>query len=83
MYFTKDRTRIEVTLNGSLIHVFKVWVNLIVAQDAILGMNFMVLDGIRPDLADETVYLPEELRIQISGRRFIHGIQALEVKLGQ
>ncbi|GMF39086.1 unnamed protein product [Phytophthora fragariaefolia] len=37
-------------------------------QDAILGMDFMVPAGIRLDLAEGTQCLPDEVRIQLSGR---------------
>ncbi|KAI9985864.1 hypothetical protein PInf_024644 [Phytophthora infestans] len=42
-------------------------------QDAILGMDFMVLAGVRLDLADGTLCFPDEMRIQLSGRRPLYG----------
>ncbi|KAG3076426.1 hypothetical protein PI125_g21511 [Phytophthora idaei] len=38
-------------------------------QDAILGMDFMVPAGVPLDLADGTMCFPDEMRIQLSGRR--------------
>ena len=38
-------------------------------QEAILGMDFMVPAGIRLDLADGTLCLPDEVRILLAGRR--------------
>uniref|UniRef100_M4BP47 Uncharacterized protein n=1 Tax=Hyaloperonospora arabidopsidis (strain Emoy2) TaxID=559515 RepID=M4BP47_HYAAE len=54
-----------------------------VGQDAILGMNFMVPDGIRLDLADGTLRLPNKVRIQLFGRRTVHDNRAIDVKMGQ
>ncbi|GMF15143.1 unnamed protein product [Phytophthora fragariaefolia] len=42
-------------------------------QDLILGMDFMVPPGIRLDLADGTICLPDEVRIQLAGRRPLYG----------
>uniref|UniRef100_M4B2P6 Uncharacterized protein n=1 Tax=Hyaloperonospora arabidopsidis (strain Emoy2) TaxID=559515 RepID=M4B2P6_HYAAE len=42
-----------------------------VGQDAILGMDFIVPAVIRLDLADETLCLPNEVRIQLSGQRWV------------
>ena len=42
-------------------------------QEAILGMDFMVPAGIRLDLADRTLCLPDEVRIQLAGRRPPYG----------
>ena len=43
-----------------------------VGQDAILGTDFMVSAGIRLNLADGTLCLPDEVWVQISGRRVVH-----------
>ncbi|CAI5709087.1 unnamed protein product [Peronospora effusa] len=59
VYTTEGRTRIKVTLNGNLVYIFKVWVGHMVGQDAILRMDFMVPAGIRLDLADGTLCLPD------------------------
>ncbi|ETM30583.1 hypothetical protein L914_21741, partial [Phytophthora nicotianae] len=50
-------------------------------QDAILGMDFMVPDGIRLELADGTLCLPDEIRIQLSGRRPLYGEHVSAVRL--
>ncbi|ETM48791.1 hypothetical protein L914_06727 [Phytophthora nicotianae] len=42
-------------------------------QDAILGMDFKVPAGICLDFADRTLCLPDEIRIQLSGRRPLYG----------
>ncbi|ETI39632.1 hypothetical protein F443_14785 [Phytophthora nicotianae P1569] len=73
VYVTKGRTKIKVTLAGSLVYFFDVWVGEMTGQDAILGMDFMVPAGIRLDLADGTLCLPDEIRIQLSGRRPLYG----------
>ncbi|OWY98607.1 hypothetical protein PHMEG_00030587 [Phytophthora megakarya] len=45
------------------------WVGDLSGQEAILGMDFMVPAGIRLDMADGSLCLPDEVRIQLSGRR--------------
>ena len=65
---TEGRTKIKITLNGSLVYYFDIWVGDQVGQDAILGMDFMVPAGIRLDRADGTLCLPDEVRIQLAGR---------------
>ncbi|GMF53865.1 unnamed protein product [Phytophthora fragariaefolia] len=52
-------------------------------QEAILGMDFMVPAGIRLDLADGSLCLPDENRIQLSGRRQLYNDKFRLVKLGQ
>ncbi|ETN24872.1 hypothetical protein PPTG_01047 [Phytophthora nicotianae INRA-310] len=75
------RTKIKVTLAGSLVYFFDVWVGEMTDQDAILGMDFMVPAGIRLDLADRTLCLPDEIRIQLSGRRPLYGEHVSAVRL--
>ena len=62
-YTTEGRTRVKITLNGVLVYFFDVWVVSMVGQDAILGIDFMGPAGIRLDMGDETISLPEEVRI--------------------
>ncbi|KAG2775203.1 hypothetical protein PC129_g21553 [Phytophthora cactorum] len=54
-------------------------------QGAILGTDFMVPAGIQLDLADRVLCLPDEVRIQLMGRRPLYGehvpAQSLEVPL--
>ncbi|ETM55650.1 hypothetical protein L914_01161 [Phytophthora nicotianae] len=63
VYVTKERTKIKVTLAGSLGYFFDVWVGEMTGQNAILGMDFMVPVGIYLDLVDGTMRLPDEIRI--------------------
>ncbi|ETP45315.1 hypothetical protein F442_08262 [Phytophthora nicotianae P10297] len=42
VYVTKGRTKIKVTLAGSLVCFFDVWVGEMTGQDVILGMDYMV-----------------------------------------
>ena len=72
-YMTEGRTKIKITLNGSLVYYFDVWVGDQVGQEAILGMDFMVPAGIRLDLADGTLCLPDEVKIHLAGRRPPYG----------
>ena len=55
----------KITLNGSLVYYFDVWVGDQVGQEAILEMEFMVPAGIRLELADGTVCLLEEVRFHL------------------
>ena len=73
-YMTEVCTKIKITLNGSLVYYFDVWVGDQVGQEAILGMDFMLPAGIRLDLADETLCLPDEVKIHLAGRRPPYGV---------
>ena len=68
-YMTSGRTKIKITLAGSLVYYFDAWVGNQSGQEAILGMDFMVPAGIRLDLADGTLCLSDEVRIHLAGRR--------------
>ncbi|OWZ04400.1 hypothetical protein PHMEG_00023704 [Phytophthora megakarya] len=83
VYQTEGRTRIKVTLAGSLVHFFDIWVGNLTGQQAILGMDFMVPSGIRLDLAHGSINLPDEVRIQLSGRRQLYSDKATIVNVGQ
>ncbi|OWY98720.1 hypothetical protein PHMEG_00030446, partial [Phytophthora megakarya] len=82
VYRTEGRTRIKVTLAG-LVYFFDIWVGDLSGQEAILGMDFMVPAGIRLDLAHGSISLPDEVRIQLSGRRQLYSDKAGIVNLGQ
>ena len=58
-YMTIRRTKIKVTLAGSQVYYCNVWAGGQAGQEAILGMDFMVPAGVRLDLADGSLYLPE------------------------
>ncbi|KAG3207289.1 hypothetical protein PC129_g21499 [Phytophthora cactorum] len=60
-------------LAGCLVYCFDKWAGDLAGQDAILGMDFMVPAGVRLDLADEIMCFPDEMRIQLSGRRPLYG----------
>ena len=49
------------------------WVGDQVGQEVIPGMYFMIPAGIRLDLADDTLLLPDEVRIHLAGRRALYG----------
>ena len=72
-YMTDGRTKTEINLNGSLVYYFDVWVGDQVGQEVILGMDIMVPAGIRLDLADGTLVLPDEVRIHLARRRPLYG----------
>ncbi|POM66394.1 Hypothetical protein PHPALM_17752 [Phytophthora palmivora] len=73
-YKIEGRTRLKVTLAGSLVYFFDAWVGPPTGgQDLILRMDFMVPAGFRLDLADGTICLPDEVRLQMAGRRPLYG----------
>ncbi|OWZ17179.1 LOW QUALITY PROTEIN: hypothetical protein PHMEG_0008911 [Phytophthora megakarya] len=79
VYRTEGKTRIKETVAGSLVNCFDIWgISL-----AILGMDFMVPDGIRLDHAHGSISLPDEVRIQLSGRRQRYNDKPSIVNLGQ
>ena len=92
VYTTEGQTRVKVTLNGVV--VIDVWIGPMISQDAILGMDFIVqqivpsaISGwnpveVRPDMADGTVCLPDEVRIQLNGCKTLYSGQMSEVKQG-
>ena len=61
------RTKIKITLDASLVYYYDVRIGDQVGQEAILGMDFMVPAGIRLDLVDGTLCLPDEVRTLSSG----------------
>ncbi|KAG3209397.1 hypothetical protein PC129_g19586 [Phytophthora cactorum] len=56
------------------------WAGEMSGHDAILGMDGMVPAGIRLDLADGTLCLPDEVRIQLTGRRPLYGEHVCSVE---
>ncbi|GMF49079.1 unnamed protein product [Phytophthora fragariaefolia] len=82
-YMAEGRTRLKITLAGSLVYFFDAWVGPPTGgQELILGMEFMVPAGIRLDLADGTICLPDEVRIQLAGRRPLYGDKVELVMMG-
>ncbi|KAE9082583.1 hypothetical protein PF010_g21532 [Phytophthora fragariae] len=81
VYSTAGRTRIKITLTGYLVYLFDIWVGDLSGQDAISGMDFMVPAGIRLDLADGSLCLPDE--VQLSGRRQLYNDKARIIRLDQ
>ncbi|GMF47857.1 unnamed protein product [Phytophthora fragariaefolia] len=82
-YMAEGRTRLKTTLAGSLVYFFDAWVGPPTGgQDLILGMDFMVPAGIRLDLADGTICLPDEVQIQLAGRRPLYGDKVEQVTMG-
>jgi hypothetical protein len=63
--------------------LLRAWVGDQTGHDAILGMDFMVPAGIRLDMADGTLCLPDEVWIQLSGLRQLYGTQVKRVMLDQ
>ena len=80
-YMTIGRTKIKITLNGSLVNFLDVWVGDQAGQEHILGMDFMVLAGIRLDLADGRLCLPDKVDIGLAGRKTLYRstIQAINL----
>ena len=68
-YLTTGRTKIKITLDGSPVYYFDVWGGDQVGLEAILGMDFMAPAGIRLDLADGKLCVPDEVCIGLAGRK--------------
>ncbi|OWZ15327.1 reverse transcriptase [Phytophthora megakarya] len=73
VYTTEGRTSIKITLAGYLVYFFDIWIGDLSGQNAILGMDFMVPAGVRMDLADGSMRLPDELGISLNGRKRLYG----------
>ncbi|OWY94496.1 hypothetical protein PHMEG_00035746, partial [Phytophthora megakarya] len=67
------RTKIKTTLAGYLVYFFDIWIGDLSGQNAILGMDFMVPAGVRIDLADGSMRLPDEVGILLNGRKRLYG----------
>ena len=80
-YLTTGRTKIKITLDGSPVYYFDVWRGDQVGLEAILGMDFMAPAGIRLDLADGKLCVPDEVCIGLAGRKPLYRstIQAMNV----
>ncbi|OWY99417.1 hypothetical protein PHMEG_00029576 [Phytophthora megakarya] len=83
VYRTEGRTRIKMTLAGSLVYSFDMWVDDLTGQQAILGMDFMIPAGIRLELAHGSISLSDEVQIQLTGRRQLYSDKAKIVNVGQ
>ncbi|OWZ08364.1 LOW QUALITY PROTEIN: hypothetical protein PHMEG_00019103 [Phytophthora megakarya] len=79
VYTTEGRTRIEITLAGYLVYFFRYLDRR--RQNAILGMDFMVPAGVRMDLADGSMRLPDEVGIPLNGRKRLYGEKVRSVVL--
>ena len=82
MYATEGRTRVKINLNVNLVYIFQLWVGPMVVQDAILGIDFMVPADIRLGFADGTLCLPDEVQVQLAGRRKFYNHRMTDVRLG-
>ena len=67
-YMTVVRTKIDATLDGSLVYSLDVWVGYNATQEARMGMHFMVPVCVCLNLADGTLCLPNDFWICSSGR---------------
>ncbi|KAE9282802.1 hypothetical protein PR003_g27307, partial [Phytophthora rubi] len=85
LYVATGRTKIKLTLAGSLVYLYEVWVGDDLPPDyqAILGMDFMVPAGIRLDLGDGSMCLPDEIRVMLHGRRQIFSDKARPICVGE
>ncbi|OWZ17067.1 Eukaryotic/viral aspartic protease [Phytophthora megakarya] len=81
VYTTEERTRINITLVGYLVYFFDIWIGDISGQNAILGTDFMVPAGVRMDLADGSMRLPDEVGIPLNGRKRLYSEKVRSVIL--
>jgi len=82
-YYTVGKTKIKITLAGNLVYFVDICVGDLVGQNAILGMNFMVPAGVRVDAADGTACLPDEVRVQLLGRRTLYSAKSRPIRLSK
>ena len=78
---TVGLTKIKVTMNGSLVYYFDVWVWDQAGQEAIHDMCFMVLEGIGLNLIDRTLRLPDKVQIGLEGLRPLNISNVLAINL--
>jgi hypothetical protein len=85
LYIATGRTRIKLTLAGYLVYCCDVWVENDLPPDyqAILGMDFTVPAGIRLDLGDGSLCMPDEVRVMLHGRCQIFSDKARPVYVGE
>ncbi|KAE8960712.1 hypothetical protein PR001_g30291, partial [Phytophthora rubi] len=85
LYVATGRTKIKLTLAGLLVYLYEVWVGDDLPPDyqAILGMDSMVPAGIRLDLGDGSMCLPDEIRVMLHGRRQVFSDKARPVCVGE
>ena len=69
VYKPVRRANINGMLKGSLVQYIDVWAGYQVGEEAILSMAFMVPTGMRLDLADGTLCLPDTVHIILAGQR--------------
>ncbi|OWZ20245.1 reverse transcriptase [Phytophthora megakarya] len=81
VFTTEGRTRIKITLAGYLVFIFDIWIGDLSGQNAILGMDFMVPAGVRMDLADGSMRLPDEVGTPLNGRKRLYGKKVRSVIL--
>ncbi|OWY93380.1 hypothetical protein PHMEG_00037247 [Phytophthora megakarya] len=77
----KVGTKIKITLAGYLVYFFDIWIGDLSGQNAILGMDFMVPAGVRMDLADGSMWLPDEVGIPLNARKRLYGEEVKTVIL--
>ncbi|OWZ07963.1 hypothetical protein PHMEG_00019571, partial [Phytophthora megakarya] len=81
VYTTDGRAKIKIILAGYLVYFFDIWIGDLSGQNAILGMDFMVPTGVRMDLADGSMRLPDEVGIPLNGRKGLYGEKVRSVIL--
>ncbi|KAG3105923.1 hypothetical protein PI125_g13342 [Phytophthora idaei] len=67
-YLSEGLTRIKITLAGSLVYFFDIWVGDLVGPRSDPEDGFYDTGGIRLDLSEAKLCLPDEIRIQLNGR---------------
>ncbi|OWY93323.1 hypothetical protein PHMEG_00037333 [Phytophthora megakarya] len=72
-------TTIKITLAGYLVYVFDIWIGDLSGHNAILGIK----SGVRMDLADASMRLPDEVGIPLNGRMRLYGEKVRSVTLEQ
>ena len=83
VYQTEGRTTVKITIADHLVYKYDMWVGPLKGQDAILGMDFMVPAGVRLDLADGSVCMPDEVRVKFEGRKQLFNEHARQIHVDE
>ncbi|OWZ19977.1 hypothetical protein PHMEG_0005683 [Phytophthora megakarya] len=66
---------------GDNVYFFDIWIGDLSGHNAILGMDFMVPAGVRMDLVDGSMRLPDEVGIPLNDRNRLYGEKVRSVIL--
>ncbi|OWZ06333.1 hypothetical protein PHMEG_00021425 [Phytophthora megakarya] len=65
------------------VYCFDIWIEDLSGQNAILGMDLLVPAGVRMNLADGSMRLPDEVGIPLNGHKRLYGEKVLRIPVGR